>query len=210
MLDDAIGNAKKNNILMFSATSDQGSIASENSYSGKWENCIRIGAATSNGDKCTWVPEQFDYLLPGKNIPFKWTRPDGILSWYESGTSLATALAVGLYGLLLYCERAVHEGNPGNFQSKLKMGQLFKRMAATTKNHRYPRADSWFDIKFRTYRRDKHSESLAKHNAHRQKLPLPNQPAVSIALKPLTETSWDKLSIETLKDLLKEMESPFI
>ena len=83
MFDAAIHNAKANNILMFCATSYQGSIASENCYPGKWDDCcIRIGAATANGDKCTWVPEQFDYFLPGKNIPFKWKRADGVLSWY--------------------------------------------------------------------------------------------------------------------------------
>ncbi|KAF4614364.1 hypothetical protein G7Y89_g15373 [Cudoniella acicularis] len=106
MLRSAIAQAKDCEILMFCATSDQGTISGENSYPSAWGNSIRIGAADAFGDRCTWVPDQFDYLLPGKEIPFKWQESGGV----SSGSSLATALAVGLGGLLLYCDRVVNGG----------------------------------------------------------------------------------------------------
>ena len=82
---------------------------------------------------------------------------------------MATALAAGLDGLLLYCRRAANEGNPTDFRKKEKISKLFKRMAATSRDYRFPRADMWFDIKFRTSRRDKYLESLVmEDNTHQQ------------------------------------------
>lgn len=212
MLRSAISDAKENNILMFCSTSDQGSISSGNCIPGAWsDSCIRIGAATNLGDKCTWVPEEFDFLLPGKDIPFKWKRPDGILSWYESGSSLATAIGAGLCGLLLYCDRVVNERNP-RYQSRSEIVKLFTRMAATSKN-KFPRADIWFDEKYRQDRQNRLSESLAENNAHNQKRMMRDEAFDSLepkVPKQLFETAWDDLSLETLKGLLEDMERKLV
>jgi len=182
----AIAAAENQNILMFCSASDHGSTSSDNCYPASSKKCIRIGAATVFGDKCSWVPDQYDFLLPGKNIPFKWECQDGVSSWYESGSSLATALAAGLAGLLLYCDRAVNEGG-GNpvLHTKTGMEKLFRNMAATN-HHKFLRADIWFNNTFRRYAK-----------------------SAGASADKLADMSWSDECKIALKNLLEEMNNVF-
>ena len=196
LFEDAISKAKGEEILMFCATSDQGSISSENCYPGKWGNCIRIGAATALGDKCTWVPDgHYDYLLPGKNIPFQWKRSDGFSSWYESGSSLSTALAAGLGGLLLYCNRVVHGKDSREFQKKTVMSDLFRKLAVTAKGTKYVRADNWFGKKFQTYIQQATNGRAATKSLS----------TVNASSEPLSQIPWSDTTRQALRSLLAEM-----
>ena len=196
LFEEAIKEANNKNILMFCATSDQGSISSENCYPGKWGNCIKIGAATALGDKCTWVPnDHFEYLLPGKDIPFKWKRPDGISSWYESGSSLSTALAFGLSGLLLYCDRVVKGKEPRGFHTKTAISGLFRKPAVTTMGTKYVRADYWFGKRFRSY-----IQLVRNEKAETQ-----FRSSVNTSSEPLSQLRWSEESRLALARLLTEM-----
>ncbi|KAF1957933.1 hypothetical protein CC80DRAFT_356716, partial [Byssothecium circinans] len=50
-LKAAVQNAKKANILMFCSASDQGNSSKDSCYPGSTNECIRIGGATSTGEK---------------------------------------------------------------------------------------------------------------------------------------------------------------
>ncbi|KAF2105899.1 hypothetical protein BDV96DRAFT_638522 [Lophiotrema nucula] len=66
---------------------------------------IRIGSATKWEDKAdTTRAGHAHYLFPGRDIPF--TDPEGDLK-NASGSSLATAYASGLAGLIIYAARAL-------------------------------------------------------------------------------------------------------
>ncbi|KAI1390983.1 uncharacterized protein F4822DRAFT_395067 [Hypoxylon trugodes] len=70
-------------------------------------------------------PRTIQLFLPGRKIPFRWNRPDGISSWYEPGSSLATTLAAGPASLYMYCNRAEMQTN----QAKTNMNTLFRRLS---------------------------------------------------------------------------------
>jgi hypothetical protein len=207
-LDSAIAEAKKQNILMICSTSDNGSFSSDNYYPAKSTECMRIGAATALGDKCTWVPDQHDYLLPGKNIPFKWVRQDGVSSWYESGSSLATALAAGLAGLLLYCDRAVNDGAGDStewrkLRSKNSMTNMFRKLAISSKEHKFVRPDIWFDLKFRTSVQDMDlKQALGVSGRHKTSKTADAPPPK------LSEMQWSETSKEVLRSFLQDLKSP--
>ena len=110
-LKDAVALAHQKKILMFCSTSDQGSSSRDICYPRDFDGCIRIGGASDSGEPLSWVnATKVDFLLPGKNVPFK-NNEDKIS--YESGSSVATAAASGLAGLLLYCGRILdrHAGS---------------------------------------------------------------------------------------------------
>ncbi|UKZ68918.1 uncharacterized protein TrAtP1_009936 [Trichoderma atroviride] len=152
-LEAAISAAESNQILMFCAASDQGANATENCYPGKWNKCIKIGAATALGDKCTWVPNnQFEYLLPGKGISFKQRTPDGFSITQKSGSSIATALASGLAGLLLYCDQLTCTSAEERLQGQGQMRDAFRRLTGTEKSDSvFVKAHKWFGTKFWQY-----------------------------------------------------------
>ncbi|KAL6831797.1 hypothetical protein V8C40DRAFT_159755 [Trichoderma camerunense] len=215
LLDSAINDAKNNNILMFCSTSDHGSTSSDNYYPAKTAECIRIGAATALGDKCTWVPEQYDYLLPGKNLPFQWKRQDGVSSWYESGSSLATALAAGLAGLLLYCDHATNTGSTNStpeerLHTKKAMSHLFSNLSVTSKDHKFLRADIWFGKKFRRYLQEELRVNIQED--HRQTVVSSRSTkylttATSNEQVKLSEIIWSEKCKNALRRLLKEMDN---
>lgn len=101
-LKEAIERAKGSNILMFCAASDQGA-SSKINYPATWGNCIRIGAATTTGEKLAWVGDDIDFLFPGENISFVPTEGGPTIN--KPGSSVATALASGYAGLILCLER---------------------------------------------------------------------------------------------------------
>ncbi|PNP51300.1 hypothetical protein THARTR1_08057 [Trichoderma harzianum] len=98
-LKDAISSAENKNILMFCSADDKGAISSDHCYPNAWKKSLLIGAANETGSMCDWVPAHQAsemFIFPGLNIPFSpWIdAPDN----FESGSSVATAIAAGLAG----------------------------------------------------------------------------------------------------------------
>ncbi|KAK0623855.1 peptidase S8/S53 domain-containing protein [Immersiella caudata] len=117
-LKTAVDAARAKNILMFCSTSDQGSSTKDDCYPGDFDGCIKIGGATTTGEPLAWVnTEKVQFLLPGNNVPF--SNNEGKVVSYESGSSVATAAASGLAGLLLFCGRLVDkDGKYGAYRVK--------------------------------------------------------------------------------------------
>lgn len=138
-LKKAIDLAEEENIVMFCSASDQGSSSSEDCYPGKWNKCIKIGAATGTGERCAWVPSDasrlIDFLLPGENIAFS-TANDKPPT-FESGSSVATALASGLGALLLYCDRLITLGP----QDSDDQGEKVEALEGSTKVRQHGRME---------------------------------------------------------------------
>ncbi|RWA08804.1 hypothetical protein EKO27_g6306 [Xylaria grammica] len=105
-LRNAIAAASNAGILMFCSCTDRGAAYKGETLPGNSGLPFRIGAARASGEKLPWVAgPQSEYLLPGENI--KPEEPDA-WSHHRSGpfgSSIATALASGLAGALLYCDR---------------------------------------------------------------------------------------------------------
>ena len=105
-LENAIMEANKKRIIMFCASIDEGVTALDNTYPGKMDSCIKIGASTGTGAKLSWVSDH-DFLFPGE-VPKPAASETNL--WTSShvgssGSSVSTALAAGLAGVLLYCDR---------------------------------------------------------------------------------------------------------
>ncbi|KAK1764325.1 hypothetical protein QBC33DRAFT_203355 [Phialemonium atrogriseum] len=142
-LETAVRDAANKNILMFCSTSDQGSSTKDICYPGDFEGCIKIGGATDTGEALAWVnAEKIDFLLPGKNVPF--ANNEGTVTSYESGSSVATAAASGLAGLLIYCAKLLGEGD--RLQNRTNMREAFKAMSTTDK--KFPRVQEYFEQHF--------------------------------------------------------------
>ncbi|PNP51064.1 hypothetical protein THARTR1_08292 [Trichoderma harzianum] len=203
-LKTAISTAETNQILMFCAASDQGSNATENCYPSKWGKCIKIGAATALGDKCTWVPSgQFEYLLPGKDIPFKLRVPDGFSTVQESGSSLATALASGLAGLLLCCDRLASADVEAPLRGREKMSDAFRKLAGASRSDKmFVEAHKWFGTKFWRYVREATTANEANGtNSNGVDGKLITKPRPSIT-KP---TVWSNEAGKALLRIMKEI-----
>ncbi|KAK6206582.1 hypothetical protein LQW54_007652 [Pestalotiopsis sp. IQ-011] len=112
-LSSAIDLARERNILMFCSASDQGT-TNVKSFPGTWwsehETLIRIGAATSTGKACSYVSQSdVDFIFPGRIVEKEQDdlgtdnsavgRPRNRST---EGSSLGTAFASGLAGLILY------------------------------------------------------------------------------------------------------------
>ncbi|MCJ1392423.1 hypothetical protein MMC18_005290 [Xylographa bjoerkii] len=129
------------------STPELGSITSNLCYPGQWGKCIRVGAATATGEKRTWVHGQdIDFLLPGKDILVDGTPPS-----YQSGSSLATAIASGLGALLLYCSRLVSQKGDTDLRNFSKMKGAFKVMSGGH-NNQHPLVRNYFSPEFKASR----------------------------------------------------------
>lgn len=123
-LDHALHDAANHRIIMFCSSKDEGATASDSSYPGINPRCIKIGASTGTGARLSWVSDDCHFLLPGDSrhgesggdpLRFRGSGgggdgPPG--SWARSGagffgSSVSTALAAGLAGVLLFCDRLV-------------------------------------------------------------------------------------------------------
>lgn len=129
--ETAISLAESKKILMFCSANDQGGDKADSSYPGVWNKCIRIGAASFNGDKAIWVEPNVDYLFPGCDVPI--ISKDGAPTVYESGSSVATAAAAGLAGTLIYSARLLNGRDNTAFRSRLTLMQAFDRMSSPGK-----------------------------------------------------------------------------
>lgn len=134
-LNVALGKAQAAGIVMFCSCIDRGASAADNTYPGKSNCYIKIGAATASGEKLPWVSgEQSEFLLPGENV-----QPAEADAWSHSqsgpfGSSIATALAAGLAGVLLYCNRLIGRettaGEVEELKDTVNMRNAFKSMAS--------------------------------------------------------------------------------
>lgn len=140
-LKTALAHANTANILMFGSANDQGSNTNEEYFPSEKE-CIRIGGATFTGEKLTWVDDKVDFWFPGRNVPFLSGDDKSVV--YHSGSSIATAAASGLAGLLLYSARLIYQGTKQNknypFHTRDAMTDAFKNMAKG-KDGKFPRTD---------------------------------------------------------------------
>jgi len=170
--------AATNNILMFCSSSDNGLFSSSNRrfYPHISEKCIKIGAATRDGYGCSWVDENVDYYLPGKDIPFYWQSSEEMGP--QDGSSLATALAAGLAGILKYAYRAYNNAETPELAEeedeeernifhgrdpKLRsiMVDIFKQLTNQTDQSKFVQADRWFNVHFFNYIAEASGESAA-------------------------------------------------
>jgi hypothetical protein len=150
-LHTSIKLADREGILMFCSASDQGSNSLDTCYPGAWKTCIRIGAATETGDKFSWVHEgQVDFLLPGEI-----TLGDSTLGApNQSGSSVATAIASGLAGLLLLCSRLVADESEDSqaeksyFRKSSNIDAAFKTMSKG-RDQKFPRVEAFFKPTFK-------------------------------------------------------------
>ncbi|TGO47460.1 hypothetical protein BOTNAR_0524g00070 [Botryotinia narcissicola] len=184
-LESAISNAELKHILMFCSASDQGNSATNDSFPGATNKCIRIGAATDTGKRLSWVVEDVDFLFPGKEIPF---RDHDNKTVRESGSSVATAAATGLAAVLINCTKILggSEDN-GYFREKRNIEKAFKRLSQATSKEHYPLVYLFFDKKFRNYLASAHGNTWKK---------------TSISIP---EQAWDDVSKKALRKLIHEI-----
>lgn len=142
-LKAALDSANTAKIHMFCSASDQGANTKEEYFPSDWRQCIRIGGATFTGEKLTWVDDKVDFWFPGRNVPF--LSRDGKSVVYNSGSSIATAAASGLAGLLIYSARLIGSGTNENknypFHTQNSMKTAFSTMAKGT-DGKFPRTDA--------------------------------------------------------------------
>lgn len=143
LLKKAVQEAAAKEILMFCSTSDQGNSTKDTCYPGDFEGCIKIGGATETGEALSWVnADKVEFLLPGKDLPFP--NNEGKIISHESGSSVATAAASGLAGLLIFCGRLVDENR--SFQDKMNMREAFRQLAS---QKQFPHVQDFFDNRFK-------------------------------------------------------------
>jgi hypothetical protein len=177
--EKAVAAARAKNILMFCSTSDQGSSTKDICYPGDFEGCIKIGGATDTGEPLAWVgADKVDFLLPGKNVPF--VNNEGKTVSYESGSSVATAAASGLAGLLLFCGRVLERtgdssfylqrmtvsspgGKPGSekLRNQTQMRETLKKMCIGGGKRKFPDVQELFERRFDQGLRNKYGAGVS-------------------------------------------------
>ncbi|KAH6876438.1 peptidase S8/S53 domain-containing protein [Thelonectria olida] len=135
-LEAAVKAAEKKKILMLCSTSDQGSLTKDYCYPGDFDACVKVGSASNTGDAMSWVNiEKVDFLLPGTDVPF--SINGGKTVSHESGSSVATAAASGLAGVLIIASWLLDEND---------MTLAFKNLSPDNK---YPRVYERLEKRFK-------------------------------------------------------------
>ena len=149
-LNAAVGKAKQENILMLCAASDQGNSTALYCFPAACGTCIRVGASTGTGEKCAWVHQKdYDILLPGENVPLD--LGIGTLPTEHSGSSVATAIAAGFAGLIIYLDWFINPQDHkkpkrcSRFADKLEMQSMFAFLASLGVKE-FPRAAKLNDL----------------------------------------------------------------
>ncbi|KAH8672868.1 peptidase S8/S53 domain-containing protein [Tricladium varicosporioides] len=154
-LKKAIEAAKRANITMFCAFSDQGTNSSEKTFPGYWASeCMTIGAATAMGDASTLVDQnRVSFLFPGEQIVIDSKEPDpSSLSSppkAENGSSISTALAAGTAALLLFITQLVNPQFFEKLREPARMKRAFKKFCPEA-NQKYFKAQDHFSKSFET------------------------------------------------------------
>lgn len=113
---------EKKDVLMFCSAPDEGKFTELDYPSGPWrDRFFRIGAAGADGKVFQWTPDVgITYVLPGVDVVKDqvgnrtFDTPSssrGVTNRvtevkYETGSSVATALAAGLAAMIIYCVKA--------------------------------------------------------------------------------------------------------
>ncbi|KAI1654119.1 hypothetical protein F4813DRAFT_235945 [Daldinia decipiens] len=124
-LDTVLKKAVDSKVLMFCSAPDEGKFTELDYPSGPWrDRFFRIGAARADGTVFPWTPDDgITYVLPGVDVikeqagkqagrrPFETHLLGGTTARevdvkYETGSSVATALAAGLAAMIIYCVKA--------------------------------------------------------------------------------------------------------
>ncbi|RSL79987.1 hypothetical protein CEP51_006902 [Fusarium floridanum] len=142
----AISSASQQNIIMFCSASDQGSHNTEASFPGNWNLCLRVGGATFTGEKLMWVEDSVDFWFPGHSAPLRSSDAKSTVS--ESGSSVATAMASGLAGVLIYCARLLGGSHEESFKKQDDIQKAFKAMS-TGNERKFPRTEEILSKKFK-------------------------------------------------------------
>ncbi|KAK3950874.1 hypothetical protein QBC32DRAFT_6548 [Pseudoneurospora amorphoporcata] len=156
-LNCALKEAVDKKIVMFCSSIDEGPMVDGNTYPGRTGHCIKIRASTGDGARLSWVSaKNSDFLLPGDEFVHvkrqNGQSGSGSRLGYASevpagGSSISTALAAGLAGVLIYCDRltrssmAPSESAIGfnDLQSLATMRRAFKTIAAKSEDHKFLR-----------------------------------------------------------------------
>ncbi|KAI0858065.1 hypothetical protein F4860DRAFT_487559 [Xylaria cubensis] len=122
LLHAVLKKAVVSKVLMFCSAPDEGKFTDLYYPSGPWrDHFFRIGAAKADGTVFGWTPDDgITYVLPGVDVikdrvksggSFVKTSEGGITKRvddfkYETGSSVATALAAGLAAMIIHCVKA--------------------------------------------------------------------------------------------------------
>ncbi|KAL6786469.1 peptidase S8/S53 domain-containing protein [Trichoderma sp. SZMC 28012] len=133
----ALGKADNNGkgIIMVSAASDQGGNSTK-TWPGESGTCIRIGASTATGDRSLFVHQRdMDFLFPGEGVPLEANEDLLPMERTYDGSSVATAIAAGTAGLLLYLDRLAEKWGGDDtwapLQGRSAMKRMFEMMSET-------------------------------------------------------------------------------
>lgn len=132
-LEAAIAEAKSRNILMFCSANDSGPLDDESyPYATVQDVAFRIGAADEWGiiDPNVATQGRIHFILPGTKVGMENASSAKRSNEYRSGSPVATALAVGLAALILYCvqfqrARMLAEGQ---FENASKAEDAFEKL----------------------------------------------------------------------------------
>lgn len=138
-LDQAISNAKKQNILMFCAANDRGPVG-DNSYpyTAAESVAFKIGGAKSSGEMTENIANRnrIHFIFPGDKVLMKndLSSPD-LCPDYQRGSSVATALGAGLAALILHLVQVhrVRMHAKGNREEAEKTNVAFQNLRHHTK-----------------------------------------------------------------------------
>lgn len=186
-LRQAVAKAAEQDILMFGSTSDQGNATKDNCFPAAFPSCIKIGSATDTGEPLAWVnPDKIDFLLPGKEVPL--IDDDSKLRSTESGSSVATAAAAGLAGLLIFCGWLLKGNDNMDMKKDNMMRGAFKSMSKKPDN--FPRVEEELAEKFKQqlHRERNRGQTVAR---------LMQTPNIDIPTLP-----WDNTCEQALHDVM--------
>lgn len=203
-LRNAVDAARAKNILMFCSTSDQGSSTRDDCYPGDFDGCIKIGGATDTGDPLAWVnTEKVQFLLPGDHVPF--SNNEGKVVSYESGSSVATAAASGLAGLLLFCGRLVDKAGiqKGYKYRDIKDTKSMTDMLNNMCNSRnkFITVQDTLEVRFNQWLNNNSSGSLSEDDPSLNLRPL-------VRASDLSKMEWDAQCLGALQYMLMSVINP--
>lgn len=105
--DAAVRRAISSGILLFCSAGDKGAhLDSDYPMASNSNKIFKIGAAKANGNAWDWVGDihSLDFIIPGHEVQER-ASGDNLLQNFQAqtGSSVATALGVGLAALIIYC-----------------------------------------------------------------------------------------------------------
>ncbi|KIX01497.1 uncharacterized protein Z518_09223 [Rhinocladiella mackenziei CBS 650.93] len=126
----AVKRATNNNILVICATADIGAHISDDTWPANCHNVIAISASNAFGLPMPWSHRNVHAMLDGDQIKTRGPSYMGLdENAYESGSSVATALASGLASLCLFLARMANEDGKGErFKDQRVMKVVFRTM----------------------------------------------------------------------------------